>query len=127
MRIRTTAAATTATLLLVGLTACADTNSSPESSAPAKGDIKIVGCFVDNVLNLPSASVLITNHSGKSSNYMVRVEFLDASRTRVAEGIASKNNLDAGKSSVQLAHGGLKTVTEPITCRVFDVTRHVAS
>jgi hypothetical protein len=126
MSIRTTAAATTATLLLVGLTACAGTTSSPESSAPAKDDVRIVGCFVDNILNLPSASVLITNHSGKSSNYMVRVEFLDSSGTRVAEGIAAKNNLDAGKYSAQIAHGGLKTVTAPITCRVLDVTRHVA-
>ncbi|WP_354644336.1 FxLYD domain-containing protein [Kitasatospora camelliae] len=35
----------------------------------------------------------MTNHSGKASNYMVQVEFLEASGTRIGEGIAATNGL----------------------------------
>jgi hypothetical protein len=139
MRIRTTAAATTATLLLLGITACASTTSStPSSSAPAKdpgkkattahapkNDARVSFCSIDDMLQMPSAKVKITNHSSKSSNYMVSIEFLDKSGTRVAEGVVVANNLGAGKSSVQTAQG-TEIVKGTITCRVSDVTRYAA-
>ncbi|GJF32870.1 hypothetical protein KNE206_55700 [Kitasatospora sp. NE20-6] len=142
--------AVTAVCLLAGVVACepvatAPTQKStaaavPAGSAPAAGDAatpatagdgdkakdaEITKCEVDGTLHWPSAEVTITNHSSKSSNYIVQVEFLDASGTRVGEGMAATNGLAPGQKSVQKAQGA-SDIKGKMSCKVIDVTRYAA-
>ncbi|MFJ8042595.1 FxLYD domain-containing protein [Kitasatospora sp. NPDC096147] len=108
--------------------------SSPAAApAPAKAgdgdklkDAEITGCKVDSVLGWPSADVKVTNHSSKASNYIVNVEFVDESNTRVAEGIAATNNLAPNQAAQLKAQGASETKGKKISCRVSDVTRYAS-
>ncbi|PBC69660.1 hypothetical protein BX265_6998 [Streptomyces sp. TLI_235] len=88
-------------------------------------DVEIAKCQADTTLHWPSAEVTITNHSSKSSNYLVQVEFLDGSGTRVAEGMAATNGLAPGQKSIQKAQGAT-AIKDKLSCRVIDVTRYAA-
>jgi uncharacterized protein (UPF0333 family) len=141
-----------AACLLAGVVACDPVATSPTQkstaaavpagSAPAAGgdaakpaapagdgdkaqDAAITKCEVDKTLGWPSAEVTITNHSSKSSNYMVQVEFLDASGTRISEGIAATNGLAPGQKSIQKAQGTAEGKGK-LSCKVIDVTRYAA-
>ncbi|MFD0260888.1 FxLYD domain-containing protein [Kitasatospora indigofera] len=102
---------------------------APAPAAAGDGDklkdVEITGCVVDAVLHWPSAEVKITNHSSKASNYMVQIEFLDATGTRIAEGLAATNGLAPGQASVQKAQGASEAKGK-VSCKVIDVTRYAA-
>lgn len=105
--------------------------SQPAAAPPApdakdaKSDVEIKSCEVDGTLNWPSAGLTITNHSSKSSNYIINIEFVDAGGTRLAEGIAATNNLAAGQAANVKAQG-TGEVKGKISCRVVDVTRYAS-
>jgi hypothetical protein len=148
---RTTLAITATALLLAAVSACdpATTTTTPSkaaskaavpaasnaASAPAAAvpagdgdklkDIEIVSCQVDSTIHWPSADLKITNHTSKSSNYMVTIEFVDGSGTRLAEGLAATNNLAAGQAATVKA-AGTAEVKGSVSCRVVDVTRYAA-
>lgn len=109
-------------------TSAAPAQPAQTTKAPAgkpTDDVQLSECQADDTLHWPSAKVTITNHTAKSSNYLVQVEFLDASGTRVGQGLAATNNLAAGQSAVLKAQGAGE-VTGQITCKVSDVTRYAA-
>ncbi|GAA2829399.1 hypothetical protein GCM10010441_62340 [Kitasatospora paracochleata] len=148
MRIRATvllaAAAATLTLAACDPAATSPTQNSTAAAvpantgAPAAGaapaaagdtdklkDVEITNCTVDATLHWPSAELKITNHSAKASNYIVHIEFVDASGTRIAEGIGATNNLAPNQGAVVKATGPSE-VTGKISCRTADVTRYAA-
>lgn len=147
---RTLRTAAVSVTLLIGLTACvapADTSSKKSTAAPVPAvtgdqqpsgapapagdgdklkDAKITACKVDDVLGWPSAELTVTNHSSKTSNYMIQVEFLDEAGTRVGEGIAATNNLAASQSANLKAQGAADSKGKKLSCRVTDVTRYAS-
>lgn len=96
-----------------------------KEEAGATGDVKIDACTVDDLIKWPAAELTITNRSSKTSNYMVQVEFVDSSGTRIGEGLAAANNLAPGRQAKETAQG-LKKATGKVTCRVTEVTRYAS-
>ncbi|MFE0642572.1 FxLYD domain-containing protein [Streptomyces sp. NPDC058877] len=97
----------------------------PQEESGATGDVQITACEVDPATKWPSAELLITNRSSKPSNYVVQVEFVDASGKRVEEALASSNSVAPGQRSEVTAQG-LKQMTTTIRCRITDVTRYAS-
>ncbi|MFJ1846707.1 MULTISPECIES: FxLYD domain-containing protein [unclassified Streptomyces] len=93
------------------------------ADASAESDVKLTGCEVNSVTKWPSVTVEIENHSDAQSNYIVSVEFVDGSGTRLAEGIAAANNLAAGQKSEQKAQG-IGEAPADTKCKVSKVTRY---
>ncbi|MFJ6618173.1 hypothetical protein ACIQOW_11460 [Kitasatospora sp. NPDC091335] len=142
---RTTLTVLAAGAAVLGLAACdPSTTTSSKSTAPAVAateagapapapagggdaakDAEITKCTINDLLKMPEAEVKITNHSSKSSNYIVQLEFTDASGTRVAEGAAATNNLAPNQAAVQKAPGAAQ-VTGKVSCRITNVTRYAA-
>ncbi|MFF6772048.1 FxLYD domain-containing protein [Streptomyces sp. NPDC012637] len=91
----------------------------------ARGDVKVTVCKVDPVTRWPSAELLITNRSSKASNYVVHVEFVDASDKRLSEAYASTNGLRPGQQAAVTAQS-LDQVSVTVTCRITDVTRYAS-
>ncbi|MET9952477.1 FxLYD domain-containing protein [Streptomyces sp. NPDC006339] len=97
----------------------------PQDESGARGDVRITACEVDSTTKWPSATLLITNRSSKPSNYIVQVEFVDASDKRLDEAVATSNVVAPGQRSEVTAQG-LSQATTKITCRVTDVTRYAS-
>ncbi|MGW2016489.1 FxLYD domain-containing protein [Streptomyces sp. NPDC001927] len=100
----------------------APTNSATPTADGPRGDVRIASCEVDLVTKWPSAELLITNRSSKTSNYMVQVEFVDAANKRLSEAYAATNNVAPGQQSRVKAQS-LDQVAVKISCRVSDVSR----
>ncbi|WP_327169532.1 FxLYD domain-containing protein [Streptomyces subrutilus] len=101
--------------------------SEPAAPAPkgAEADVKITSCEVDSATNWAKANLTITNGSSKKSNYLINVEFVNASGTRVGEAIAATNNLAPGQAAQQTAQG-LDQIKDKVTCKVTSVTRYAS-
>lgn len=84
--------------------------------------MRITACEVDPVTKWADAKLLITNRSSKASNYIVQVEFIDASGKRLSEATTATNNVAPGQQSEATAQG-LDQITTKVTCRITDVTR----
>lgn len=102
---------------------------TPTSPAPTqattsgpRGDVRITACEVDSTTRWPSAELVITNRSSKASDYVVHVEFVDASGRRLSEAVASSSNVAPGQQSRVTAQS-LNQVATEVSCRVTDVTR----
>ncbi|MEU7028278.1 FxLYD domain-containing protein [Streptomyces sp. NPDC046275] len=98
---------------------------SQQEERGARGDVRITACTVDPVTKWPSAELAITNRSSKPSNYVVQVEFVDASGKRLSEAYASTNGLRPGQEAAVTAQS-LDQVSVKVTCRVTDVTRYAS-
>ncbi|MFB7915366.1 FxLYD domain-containing protein [Streptomyces sp. NPDC056061] len=108
---------------------------APEQSAPApaeqaaeddgdaKADVKLSGCEVNSLTKWPSVNAEIVNHGTTKASYVVNVEFVDGSGTRLAEGLAVASDLAPGQKSTQKAQG-LGEVAKNVTCKVTDVMRY---
>ncbi|MFF5933323.1 FxLYD domain-containing protein [Streptomyces sp. NPDC012508] len=94
----------------------------PEGESGPRGDVKITACEVDPVTKWADAKLLITNRSSKASNYIVQVEFVDASGRRLSEATAVTSNVAPGQQSEATAQG-VEQITAKVTCRITDVTR----
>ncbi|MFF1839733.1 FxLYD domain-containing protein [Streptomyces sp. NPDC058231] len=107
-------------------------SSTPAESAPAEeqategkdaeADVTLSGCKVDSLTEWPSVVVKITNGTDEASTYIVSVEFVDASGTRVAEGVASASALAPGQVAKQKAQGVGKAPAGT-KCKVSNVSR----
>lgn len=97
---------------------------SNNGSNPPQADVAITSCSTGAVG--PEAALRITNHSSGRSNYMIGVNFLDASGTKVAEGTAISNNVEPGQAAVEKAVGFSET-KGAITCTVTDVNRFASN
>ncbi|MFI9625437.1 FxLYD domain-containing protein [Streptomyces sp. NPDC052042] len=93
------------------------------AKADAAADVKLSTCEVDELTKWPSVNVEIVNRGDVKSNYIVTVEFVDGSGTRVAEGMAAANNLAPGQKSMQKAQG-LGESPADTKCKVTNVTRY---
>ncbi|MEU9198866.1 FxLYD domain-containing protein [Streptomyces sp. NPDC048332] len=112
-----------------------EVTASPSPSAPekektaapapkgAEGDVTITSCEVNGTTTWPAADVEILNHSGSEANYIVSVEFLDSSGTRLGEGMAATNNLAPGQKAKVKAQA-LSDTNGKVTCKVSKVTRY---
>lgn len=140
--------AVTLALGAAALTACSstaddgtDTSSKPAASNAAKtddkpaqkkpsadkpeDDVKVTSCGKDDFGVYPQAKVQIVNSQDKDQNYMVQVEFVDGSGTRVAEGAAAANNVAPGQKVVETA-AGLAKASGGVECKVTKVTRYAS-
>lgn len=99
--------------------------SKPAAPTGAKADVKITACELDTTMGWAKAELTITNGSSKKSNYMVSIEFVNASGTRLGEAIAATNNLAPGQAANVTAQG-LDQIKDKITCKVTEVTRYAS-
>jgi hypothetical protein len=97
----------------------------PAEESGAEGDVKITGCAVDSLTTWASAELTITNRTAKKADYIVNVEFVDASGKRLGEALAAVNGLAPGQEANETAQG-LDTITGRMSCKVTDVTRYVS-
>lgn len=96
--------------------------STNSGSNAAADDVELTSCGTDNAGKWAEAEVTITNHSSKRSNYLVEVTFENAEGTKVADGVATTNNLDPDKKAIEEI-STLQPVDGEITCKVAEVTR----
>ena len=100
-------------------------SGSGGSSNPAKDDARLSSCSTDSLGQL-SAKVTITNHSSKSSNYMVTVVFESSDgATQLDSSFAAANNLSPNQNTTVEAVS-FKEPQGRFTCRITDVTRYAS-
>ena len=124
---------------LAALTACSssggDTSAppvAPPKAATLTGtvgqntsgskDVTVDSCSVDAVTKIPNAALTVTNHGTETATYLVQLEFLDGSGTRLAEGPAIAHSVAAGGTAKETA-GGTAQVTTNVTCELAKVQR----
>lgn len=109
-------------------TAAPAAHTSATSGIPHAEDIKITGC-ANGSLGGPTATVVITNHSSKASNYIVTIAFDSPDgKTQLGTGNAAVNDLQPGQSSAPQTADSLSTTPGPagFTCRLSDLTRYAS-
>ncbi|MFD7298068.1 FxLYD domain-containing protein [Streptomyces sp. NPDC059897] len=95
--------------------------SSNKLNAP-KDDVELGDVTVDD-LGTPQVDLTITNHSSKTSDYMIDVEFLDANGKRIDTGTAVENAV-AADQEVDTQAGGLEQAPSgTVTAKVLTVDR----
>jgi 5-hydroxyisourate hydrolase-like protein (transthyretin family) len=71
----------------------------------AKGDVKLGAIRVDAKLGTPSAEVTITNHSSKTSNYIVDLSITSTDgKTQIDAAMVSAQGLAPGQTTTRSAH-----------------------
>ena len=101
-------------------------SGSNNTAHPPAADVTVTSCRVDPSTNWPAARLEITNHSSKTSNYTVQVQFLNSSGTRVADGLAAASNVAPGERALETAQS-LDTVSGNVTCNVTSVERFASA
>ncbi|MFF3639468.1 hypothetical protein [Streptomyces sp. NPDC002250] len=107
-----------------------DTGTSAKAEKSAgehkpEDDVAVKSCAADSVTGFPQADLAVQNHSSKPSNYLVQIEFTDASGVRSSEGTAALNNLAAGQKANEKAVG-LTKAPSGLKCRITKVTRYAS-
>ena len=104
----------------------------PETSAapaPARADGAAadvtLGTFTVDELGDITVPVTIVNHSSKTSNYIIEFEADDASGTKIADGIASTDNVAPGQKS-NVTGATLDSNGTPKTVKIDKVTRYAS-
>ncbi|MEU9193103.1 hypothetical protein [Streptomyces hundungensis] len=97
---------------------------STEGAHPPAADVTITSCDLDSA-SFAQARLQIVNHSSKSSNYLVSVEFTNSNGTRVGEGTAIENDLAPGEKAQDTATSPVEG-TSGVTCKVTSVDRYAA-
>lgn len=101
--------------------------TSSNTSHPPTADVTISSCAT-NTLGWPSADVVVTNHSAKTSNYLVTVAFVSKDgKTQLDTGMASVDNLTPGQATAPQEASGTNQVTGGFTCRVAQVERYAST
>ena len=92
------------------------------SSDPAKDDVTVQACNADPGGGQPKASGQIVNNTSKPSNYVVRLEFLDAQGNQVSEGATAVKDVEPSQTaSWELT--GTRDARGPVKCEVTGVSR----
>ncbi|MGI5250424.1 MULTISPECIES: FxLYD domain-containing protein [unclassified Streptomyces] len=105
-------------------------NDSPASASPAGDsgqkaaprDAKVTSCGLAGFSKWPSAEVTVTNHSSETSDYQVRIEFVDAGGGHIAEAVANTTDLAPG-DAVDTSAQGAEAASGDIDCKVIEVLR----
>lgn len=113
-------------------TAAAAAGGQPAGQAPAAPaavehaeDVQITNCASDAV-GWAEADVVVTNHSSKTSNYIINIVFESADGAQqVGTGLVAVNNLNPGQRSEQTANA-LKNGIPGMVCKVSDITRYAS-
>jgi hypothetical protein len=92
---------------------------SSNAKYPPQADVTLTGCAAGTIM--PDVKVTITNHSPERSNYLVSLNLLDASGTKIGEGTAASNNVEPAQTAIEdvlaTANGTLAT------CNITEVNR----
>ncbi|MFI6862274.1 hypothetical protein ACIBKZ_20630 [Streptomyces sp. NPDC050421] len=91
----------------------------------AERDVTITACTVDSLTTWAHADVEILNHGSDTATYIIRMEFVDPSGTRLADGLAVTSNLAPGQKAKEKAQGVGETKGK-VSCRVTEVMRQPA-
>ncbi|MGW3241612.1 FxLYD domain-containing protein [Streptomyces sp. NPDC001070] len=89
---------------------------------PAPGDAKITACELADFSKWPSAEVTVTNHSSETSDYQVRIDFVDPAGEQIAQAVANATGLAAGEVT-QVSAKGTAPVAGEIDCKITEVLR----
>lgn len=92
------------------------------SSSKAKQDVTVQACNADPGGGKPKASGQIVNKSSKTSNYVVRLKFLDAQGNQVTDGVDGVKGVKP-LETVKFDLTGIQKAKGPLTCEVTGVTR----
>jgi hypothetical protein len=92
------------------------------SSDPAKDDVTVQACSADPGGDKPSATGQVVNNTSKSSNYSIRMKFLDAQGNQVSEGVDVVNDVEPGETATWKL-GGTRDARGPVRCEVTGVSR----
>lgn len=100
----------------------------PKPSLPAHAeDVVITGCTADPTTGYLSAAVTVTNHSSKTSNYIVTIAFESKDGTQQLDtGLVAVNDLNTGQASQQSALGFKQAPAGGYDCKVADLTRYAS-
>jgi hypothetical protein len=96
---------------------------SDDDSSSAKNDVAVRSCTVAPGGGRPTAAGEIVNHSSKTSNYVVRIRFLDAQGNRVSEGATAVNDVGRAETAQWQLTGVRNTANGPVRCEISGVTR----
>ncbi|MER5862862.1 hypothetical protein [Kitasatospora sp. NPDC002040] len=88
-------------------------------------DVALGPVETNDVTGWTSVPVTITNHTTKSSNYIVQIEFVDTSGTRLDETMVAANNVAPGQKSNETGQS-FKKLDSKVTAKVTKVTRYAA-
>ena len=94
--------------------------NSDNGSHPPQQDVAVSGCSIDE-LGFPTATGTIVNHSSKTSDYELSVNFLKGG-VHVSDGADFVNNVAPGQTATWNA-GGTDQVSGQITCQMAEVNR----
>lgn len=98
-------------------------HQAASSANPAVDDVTISKCDLTSVLHDPEATVAVTNHSSKTSDYIITVAFENPDGSQFGTGTAVVNALAAGQAGSDTASTLKDGAPKGFTCKVVDVTR----
>jgi hypothetical protein len=91
------------------------------SSKSAAKDVTITACRPATA-DKPTAAGAIVNHSSKTSNYVIRLEFTDAQGNTLSEGVATVASVASGETATWDVTG-TRDANGPVQCRITGVSR----
>jgi hypothetical protein len=127
------AALITLVVVIAGATANSinnDLQKNVEVTAPAQpgennafSDVKLGKAHAGATTGWMEASVTITNHTDKAYSYVVTVVFIGADGEQIADGNATVQQLDPGRSATTVATSLTEAPTGKWTVKLASVTR----
>lgn len=94
---------------------------------PPQADVALDKCGTTQFGAFPEATLRVTNHSSERSDYMININFLDASGTKIGDGFAMTDNIDPGQSAVTSAAGLGADPKATKTCQIVEVDRFASN
>jgi hypothetical protein len=102
-------------------------SGSTNSNHPPAADVRLASCTVDDA-GFATSSVVVVNHSRKTSNYIITVTFTTSSGQQLGTGEAGVNNLAPGQSSTpQEANSLSAAAAGTFTCKLAQVERYASA
>lgn len=101
------------------------TEEAQADPADAERDVTITACTVNSLTTWAHADVEILNQGSDTATYIIRMEFVDPSGTRLADGLAVTSNLAPGQKAKEKAQGVGETKGK-VSCKVTEVLRQPA-
>lgn len=103
------------------------TGGTSEDQASKQRDIAVQSCASKDGVGWADATVVVTNHSSKPSNYWATIIFETKSGQQIGTGDAVVNELQPGQSSTPQDVSSLQNApTGGYTCRVGEVLRYAS-
>jgi len=110
-------------LIAIGVAAShAGTPGRGTPSHPAAADVSVTACGTNSPLGLPTATVVVHNHSSGTSDYSYSVSFLNPAGTVVSQGGGVENGIQPGGTAQSTVYGD-SNASGSLTCKVVDVIR----